>query len=393
MLTNIQQKAPFVLFFSMLALVVIGLIMMFSTSFIVGFANYNDSYFFIKRHIVFLAIGAIGFLSALKIPLRVYKRMIIPGLIFSLLLLGSTFIPGIGVMVGGAHRWVNAGLFNLQPVEIVKFFIIVFIALVLENKRESITSFKQGILPILFVLGIPLLILAKQPDLGNIVLISSVTMALFWISRIRLVHIASLIMMGFAGIGITILTHAYQLERIKTFLSPWQDPTGKSYHIIQSFIAIGSGGLYGLGLGQGKLKYFYLPLHYSDFIFSILCEEGGFILGSLVIVLFTMLLFSGIRIAKNAKTEFGYYLGMGLILLLVVQAFINMGVVIGVFPVTGIPLTFISFGGTSLITSMVYVGILLRIANESAAVKETSIKLEKSENYNDLGRKGYFYGL
>lgn len=349
-------------FFTILILVVIGIIMMFSTSSVVGYANYNDSFYFIKKHFFFLSLGGIAFLFALKFPHQRYKDLAFSGFIVAILLIVGTFIPGIGVRAGGAQRWLSLGFIVIQPVEIMKFFLVIFLASSLSNKHKTIVSFAQGLFPILAIVMIPILLLAKQPDLGNVILCFGITLILIFLSPAKLSHLLSL---GGVGVGFTllnILKNPYQMDRIRTFISPWDDPQGKNYHIIQSFIAIGSGGLWGLGLGQSKLKYYYLPLQYSDFIFSIVCEEGGFILASSVILLFGILFYRGIRIAMKSKTLFSFYLGVGVTLLLVLQALLNIGVVIGVLPVTGIPLTFVSFGGTSLITSLFLAGTLLNIS-------------------------------
>ncbi len=349
----------------MIVLLIIGIIMLLSTSSVVGYANFHDPYYHIKRHIIFLLVGCVAFWIGFKIPHHVYRKAIVPGMASSLLLLALTLVPKIGVQLGGANRWLNLGLFQMQPVEIVKFFTIAFVATSLHNKKGAIRSLKKGLCPLLFVVVLPLLLLIKQPDLGNTILVSNIVFILLFLGGAKLRHIGSIIGLGLLAVLGSIIKHPYQLGRVYTFLFPWRDPLGKSYHIIQSFLAIGSGGFLGLGIGQSKLKYFYLPLHYSDFIFSIICEEGGFLLASTVIILFGILFYRGIMIAYYSRQAFSFYLGVGLTLLLVLQAIINMGVAIGLFPVKGVPLTFISFGGTSLIMSMFYVGVLLNISKLS----------------------------
>jgi cell division protein FtsW len=348
--------------FTVISLLSIGCIMVVSTSSVVGFANYQDSYFFIRKHFIYIALGFVWFILGIYFPHKKYKEYLPYIICFSLLLLIGPFIKGIGVSVGGASRWVNLGFFQFQPVEVSKFAIIVFIATYLDNKKENIRNLVSGVFPLFFMVGVYCTILFMQPDLGNVLVITSIMMGLLVISRAKIEHLLGTMLLGLSGIIYNIFTHAYQLERIKSFLSPWSDPLGRNYHAIQSFIAIGLGGFQGLGLGQSKLKYFYLPLHYSDFIFSILCEEGGFILGAAVIALFSVLFFRGILISSRATNEYSYYLGIGLTLLLVIQAILNIGVVIGVFPITGVTLTFISFGGTSLIISMFCAGVVLNIS-------------------------------
>lgn len=351
----------------MIVLIVIGLVMMISTSSVIGFSTYNDSYYFIKKHLLYIFLGIGTFLVGFKIPYFTYKKIAVNGFFLSLILLVLTLVSPIGVTLGGASRWINLGLIQLQPVEVMKFFIIIFLATALSNKKENLADFMNGLLPVLVMLSLPLVVLAIQPDLGNIMLILIVSGTLLLIAPTKLRHLVALASTALGAVSLSILKNSYQLDRIKTFLSPWDDPMGKNYHIIQSFIAIGSGGLFGLGLGQSKLKYYYLPLQYSDFIFSIICEEGGFIAAVTVILCFGMLFFRGVRIAMKSPDEFSFYVALGIIMMLTIQAFINIAVVIGVFPVTGIPLTFISFGGTSLITSMFLMGVLLNISSYKKA--------------------------
>ncbi len=364
-----RQKIDYSCFYVMIILITIGIIMILSTSSNVGFTNFSDSYFFIKKHTFFLLLGIIFFIAGVAIPHEHYKKIALPGIIFSIVLLTLTLIPGIGIKAGGARRWLNLGLVRIQPVEIAKFFIILFLSTSIVNKGKSISNFKNGLLPILVLLFIPLLLILQQPDFGNSVLIMSVSWILLFTGKANIYHMFSLSSAALISITISIMLNPYQLDRIIGFLSPWEDPLGKNYHIIQSFIAVGSGGIFGLGLGQSKLKFFYLPLQYSDFIFSIICEEGGFILALFVISLYGYLLYKGTKIACQSESEFSFYLGFGLTLLLVLQAVVNIGVVIGFFPITGIPLPFISFGGTSLITSIYYIGVLLNISKKTKKLR------------------------
>lgn len=350
-----------VILLSTVGLLTIGMIMIFSTSSIVGLKYYNNSFFFIKKHIIFLILGSVMCVLGYRIPYTKYKKIAFAGFCISTVITYLSLVPGIGVEVGGAKRWINLVLFKFQPVEMLKFFVITYTAVYLHNKRKSLHEFQAGILPLLVILAVPLFIIALQPDLGNVLLIVSVIASLFLLSQIKILHLIGL---GFSAIMILIFyifQHPYQMSRIKAFLFPWEDPLGRSYHILQSFTAIGSGGLFGLGIGQSKLKYFYLPLNYSDFIFSVICEEGGFILGGIVVLLFFIFFVYAMKIVKKSKDPFTLYLSCGLVLLLLLQAVINIAVVIGLLPVTGIPLTFISYGGTSLVVSLFFVGVLLNI--------------------------------
>ena len=359
-------KFDWPLFGIVTTLVTIGVIMIFSTSSVAGFAVFDDSFYYIKRHLIYLAIGIVAFVIGASIPYTWYRKYALSGLIVSTGLIILTFLPGIGFKAGGAYRWLDFGIIQLQPVEVLKFFVVVFLATSLENKQSILSDFMKGVVPIVAVLMIPIIFLAKQPDLGNIILTLGVTFTLLLLSRVKLYQMLAIIGSGIALVVGNILLHPYQMDRIKSFLDPWSDPLGKSYHIIQSFIAVGSGGIFGLGIGQSKLKYFYLPLHYSDFIFSIICEEGGFILATTVILLFAALFHRGLTIGRKAKELYGFYLAIGLTLYMVYQAFFNIGVVVGIFPTKGIPLTFISYGGTSLIMSLFFVGVVMNVSRLSS---------------------------
>ncbi len=362
MLKRHWYKANWSLLFPVILLIAIGIIMIFSTSSIVGFSNYNDSYFFIKRHIAYLFMGFIACFVGITVP-HTWYRSLIPTLFCIMILFLCLTLTPLGVKIGGAQRWLSLGFIQFQPVEIAKFVIILVVARGLDRSDSIFKYFFKGCLPILIILCIPLALLALQPDMGNIGIILSVVFCLFFLSKMPLRHIASLICVSISGIVGVILQNPYQLRRITAFLDPWADPLGKNYHMVQSLIAIGSGGLTGMGLGESKLKYFYLPLQYSDFIFSIICEEGGFLLALFVITLYLSIVLKTYHIVKKCAEPFSFYLGMGCALLVCMQAFINIAVVIGLFPVTGIPLTFISFGGTSLITSLFYIGIIINISN------------------------------
>ena len=344
-------------------LVGVGLLMIFSTSSIVGRANYGDSYFFIKRHLVYLILGSIACRLGYLFPHSYFRRLALLGYgggVFALLMV---FVPSIGVSVGGATRWIQLAGIRFQPVEIMKLGIVVIVANYLANKTMSKEGIIRGALPIVMLLVVPIILLLKQPDLGNTLVLTTTVGVMWLVSGVPWGHIAGLFSVAVGGVIKIILSNPYQLDRVKTFLDPWQDPLGKGYHITQSFMAIGSGGISGLGLGEGKLKYYYLPLQYSDFIFSILCEEGGLILASVCLTLFFLFFVRGIVIIRAIKNDFSRYLALGLVSLILFQAFLNIGGVIGVVPVSGIPLPFISFGGTSLVMSLFIVGVLLNISS------------------------------
>lgn len=365
------KKMDFPLLIATVLLVMIGVMMIVSTSSTVGFVSYNDSYYFVRRHFMYLGLALVAMAVGIRMPHTWYRDHVWVGLVLATLLVILTMIPGIGVMAFGARRWLNLGFMTFQPVEVLKFFVIVFAAKAMSAKPNLMRSFKTGLFPFFCVVGVPLLITAKQPDLGNVLLMSSVIYCLLLIANAKKRHLFGALGVGATFVTISVLTFPYQLQRIKTFLNPFADPLGKSYHIIQSFTAIGSGGIWGRGLGEGKLKHAYLPLQFSDFIFSIICEEGGFILAVGVLGLLLWFLQRGFTIARRASLPFSYYLAVGLTLQIVLQSLINIAVATGVFPTKGIPLAFISFGGTSLMMSLFVVGVLLNISLLEIKRKDT----------------------
>tara|TARA_A100001015_G_scaffold318995_1_gene440566 strand:+ start:51 stop:1157 length:1107 start_codon:yes stop_codon:yes gene_type:complete len=357
-----SNRIDFKLLVPLIILLIIGYIMIFSTTSFKGLSEFNDAYFFIKRHTFFLCIGVGLFLIGANIPIKKYEKWAPIGYLASIVLLIITLFPGVGVEVGGARRWLTIFNFQFQPVEIMKFWWAIAVSLVLSKKTVKLTNFTSGMLPVFIIILVPIFCLMLQPDLGNAILTLSVAFSLLFLSQLPTVVFILTSLIGALIIGYSVIKHPYQLNRIQSFLNPWVDPLGANYHIIQSFTAIGSGGIFGFGIGESRLKYFYLPLHYSDFIFSILCEEGGLFLAIIVVGAFATMFIRGIQIAsKQSLYSFEQFLALALTFFLIFQAIINICVVSGLFPITGIPLTFISYGGTSLLSSMFCLGVIHRL--------------------------------
>lgn len=356
-------------FLFLVILISIGIIMIFSTSNVEGLRSFGDPFHYIKRQMLFLVLGTGLFLIGAITPPHRYKEYALPGLLISTLLLMLPFFPKIGVNTLGASRWINIGIMQFQPTEIAKFFIAVFLATSLQNKYSVMPYFTKGLLPILLIILLPVLVLAKQPDLGNIIVIMAVTFSLFFLSRAKLLHILSFFGVGLLGFVASVLTHPYQLQRIVTFLNPEKDPQGTGYNVLQSFMAVGSGGLQGVGIGQSKLKFSYLPFQFSDFIFSVVCEEGGLILASVVLGLFAAILIRGLMVGRRTHDLYLFYLSAALSMFITYQALVNIGVTIGLLPAKGIPLTFISFGGSNLICSMFFAGVVVSISRYAKSAR------------------------
>jgi len=373
---TLEKKHPdFVLFIIVMTLVAIGICLVFSSTYIMGYKWYEDSYYFLKKQILFVLISLGAFFFGLFMDYHFYRKIILPLLIISILLLVAVFIPGIGRLVGGARRWIQLGFISPQPSEIAKFAIILYIADSLTRKHATeVKTFVKGILPSLIIVGIISLLVLKEPDFSTSIIILSITFIMLFIGGTRITQLFALIIAAIPLGFLVLLKEGYRRTRMMSFLNPWIDPLDSGFHIIQSLLALGSGGLFGIGLGESKQKYFYLPDQHTDFIFSIIGEELGFIGTTLIIILFLLLLWRGFKIAMNAVEQFGGLLAAGITSMIVFQSFINIGVVTKMIPTTGITLPFISYGGTSLIVNMFCAGVLLNISSFRMKEKEEEIK-------------------
>ena len=336
--------------------------MIYSTSSIYAWERYKDSFFFLKRHLIFLIIGAIFTFLAMSMDYRILRRWAMPLLISSLFLLILVLIPGIGREVSGANRWFRFKFISFQPSELANIAVIIYIADFITRKENQIRTFLKGFLPPMLILGFTVLLILMQPDLGTSLALGMVVFIMLFVAGARLSYLLTVVLVTLPLLAVLIFSVPYRRMRIMAFLNPWLDPKGSGFQIIQSQIALGSGGIFGLGLGQSKQKLFYLPAAHTDFIFSIIGEELG-LLGTLgVVILFMILLYQGFKVIKNASGKFSYFLSLGLVLIISFKAVINIGVSCGLLPTKGLPLPFISYGGSSLIFDMVSVGILMNIA-------------------------------
>ena len=344
-----------------MTLICIGVVMIYSASSIYAWETYKDSAFFLKRHLSFLLIGIICAFLAMSYDYRKLARFSRPLLFISLFLLVLVLIPGIGREVSGARRWFRFGLFSFQPSELANLAVIIYTADFISRKGKLMKHFFMGFLPPIAVLGIAVILILVQPDLGTTLAIGVVVMIMLFISGVRTRYILSMVLAGLPILYFLIFSVPYRRMRIMAFLNPWLDPKGSGFQIIQSQIAIGSGGIFGVGLGHSRQKLFYLPAAHTDFIFSIIGEELG-LLGTLgVIVLFIIFIRKALEIAKNAPDKFGYFLSLGLIMMISLKAMVNIGVSCGLLPTKGLPLPFISYVGSSFIFDLVSVGIILNI--------------------------------
>lgn len=345
-----------------LFLLAIGVVMVYSASAVSALYDYGDAFYYLKRQLVFAVLGVVAMFFIMNVDYWTWRKFAVAGLIAGFVFLVAVLIPGIGVVRGGARSWLGIGSFGIQPSEFMKLAVILFLAKILSESRVDITNFRKGLLPALAVMVAPFALIMLQPDLGTGAVLVGASLIVIYVAGARIAHLGGLAAIGVLGLAALIAAAPYRLQRITAFLDPWADPLGAGYQAIQSLYAIGPGGLVGLGLGMSRQKYSYLPEPQTDFIFSIIAEELGFIGGALVLILFLLLMWRGMRTAITAPDAFGSLLAAGIVGLIAVQVVINIGVVIGLMPVTGITLPLISAGGSSLTLMLVSIGILLNIS-------------------------------
>lgn len=350
---------------STLLLLGIGVVMVYSASAVLAFREFGDAFYYLKRQALFAALGIMAMVFTMNTDYWIWKKHAKLVLIICFILLVAVLIPGIGVVRGGARSWLGIGSFGIQPSEFMKIGMIIFLSNWLSEKQNTITLFGKGLLPPLGLVGLAFGLIMLQPDLGTGAVLVGASLLIIYTAGARLVHLSYLGLVGVLGLVGLIAAAPYRLKRITAFLDPWQDPLGAGYQAIQSLYAIGPGGLVGLGLGMSRQKYSYLPEPQTDFIFSIIAEELGFIGGTFVLALFILLLWRGMRTAITAPDTFGSLLAAGIVGMIAVQVIINIGVVIGMFPVTGITLPLISAGGSSLTLMLTSIGVLLNISRFS----------------------------
>ncbi|MGI6697341.1 MAG: stage V sporulation protein E [Clostridia bacterium] len=361
-----DNALDFTLLFVTVVLVIIGIIMVFSSSSASAYYAHGDSYYYLKRQMMWAVLGFISMMVLSKIDYEKYDKMSKYILMAGLVSLMLVFIPGLGVTLNGATRWISIGGHTIQPSEFAKLAIIIYTASALNRKKEDLRTFLKGVLPFLIVAGIAFGLIMLQPDFSTAVSIVAIVLVMIFIAGANIGHLIGLSLPAFAALIMLIISEPYRLVRWTSFLDPFQDPRGSGYQAIQSLYALGSGGLFGLGLGRSRQKFFYIPLPQNDFIFSIIGEELGFIGAVTVIFLFMLLVWRGIRVALHAPDFFGCILATGIIAMIALQVIMNIAVVTSSMPVTGIPLPFISAGGSSLLFTLSSIGVLLSISRKSS---------------------------
>jgi len=342
----------------------LGVVMVYSASSIMAEKRFADGFFFLKRQGMFALLGFLVMMIAMQIDYRHLQKLAVPMFIGAVLLLGLVLIPGVGSHIGGAARWIRLPGFSIQPAEVAKLCLVIYMAYSLSKKGDKLQTFKQGFLPYMLILLVLLGLLLAQPDLGSALTLSVVAVTMMTVAGIRIRYLIGLAMITLPALYFLVMNVDYRRRRILSFLNPWDDPTNSGFQIIQSWIAFGSGGIVGKGLGESKQKLFYLPEAHTDFIFSVIGEELGFVGVFVVSAMFLVLILRGVRTTLGAPDLFGRNLAFGITLLLGLEAFVNIAVVLGMLPTKGMALPFLSYGGTSLLTTLFSVGVLLNISSQ-----------------------------
>lgn len=357
-----MKKVDLLLLITIIIISLFGILMIYSASYVWAEYKFNDPFKFVKHQGLFFIIGIILMIQISKIPFRFYFEKANPILIISLILLILVIIPGIGTVRNGSRSWFGIGSFGIQPSEFTKLSLIIFTSKYLTKNEKNLKYIKKGVLPILSIVILAFGLIMLQPDFGTGMIILVSIIGLLFVSGVNFKFFIRLGMIGVVGIVVLILVAPYRLERILSFLNPWSDPLGSGFQIIQSLYAIGPGGLFGQGFLNSRQKHFYLPEPQTDFIFSIISEEFGF-LGILIVAsLFLIIIIRGFQIAKKSEDKFSKYLAFGITFGLAFQALLNLMVVVGLIPVTGVTLPFLSYGGSSLLITLASMGILLNIS-------------------------------
>lgn len=345
-------------------LVLLGFILIASATWPLGFEKFDNGYYFLQHQLIFgLPIGVVGFLVMARLPYTNLRRWAIPMLVLSLFLLVLVFIPGIGAEFGSSRSWISLGAFSFQPSEIVKLTFLIYLAAWLEKRSQvELRTFATGLLPFGTLMGIIALLLLMQPDTGTLAIIVASAVIVYAVAGAPIYQLVGVGLLGVGVLALLLNFSEYREARFKTFLHPELDPLGVGYHINQALLAIGSGGMFGRGYGHSLQKFQYLPEVAGDSIFPIIAEELGFFLTSLFLFLYLTFLLRGVSIGERAPDLFGKYLVLGIMSWFGVQAMVNIGAMVGLLPITGVPLPFISYGGTALIVCLTAAGVVVNVS-------------------------------
>lgn len=339
-----------------------GMLMVYSASSVYALQRFGHESYFLKRHTAYLCIGFAGMIVLMNLNYEILKKLAYPAYALGLALLVLVLVPGIGKEVGGARRWIEFGVVNFQSAEVAKFLLVFFLAHSFAKRKDRMDTFLGGFVFHLLAAGIYIALILLEPDFGMSAILLIMLLGMLFIGGARIKYLSALTLAGASFLVVAVLSEGYRMGRIKSFLDPWGDRLGSGYQAVQSFVAFAMGGVPGVGLGDSSQKLFFLPEAHTDFIFSIIGEELGFIGALLVIVAFVFFLTRGLRVAMKTTDLFGCYLVFGFTTLIALQAGVNMAVAVGLLPIKGLTLPFISYGGTSLVSSLAAIGVVLNVS-------------------------------
>jgi cell division protein FtsW len=383
----IKKPAQFdhILLFVVVALMGVGLVMVYSASSITSLAQMSDGLYYFKRQLMWVIIGLVAMLLTSGISYNKLEKISVPLLGIAIVLLAIVLIPGVARDIGGAKRWIRFGSIGFQPSEFAKMCFVLYMAHSISARQKVIKSFLYGMLPDLFVTGIVFLLIYSEPNLSTASLILGTYFTMYFLGNGSLLNLGSLAGCGLVLVTSLIFQASYRMKRFWAFIDPWENAKTSGYHIIQSLVAIGSGGIWGLGLGQSRQKFFILPERHTDFIFAITCEELGLVGGIAVLILFFILIWRGLYIASRAPNTFGFLTAAGITTVIGLQIIVNIGVVLSLMPTTGVTLPFISYGGSSTLFLAIGVGILLNISRYGSQenLYENSRSIPFSSQFNN----------
>jgi len=369
--------------------VALGLIAVYSASFALGALAFNDANYFVIRQAIWAAIGIALLLTLMRLDYRLLRSMSPLFMLGAIVLLMAVLVPGLGIEQQGAHRWIALGpLPPLQPSEFAKLALIIYVSAWLAGKGTYLQTWAMGFVPFVTMVGIVAGLTLLEPDTGTAAVLVLTTVTLFFVAGASASHLAALMGIGSVASGFLLLTGGYRADRLLAFLDPESDPTGVGFHTLQLLIALGSGGVSGLGLGDSRQKFFYIYGSHTDGIFAIIGEEMGLIGALAVLLLFALLIYRGFRVVLNARDEFGALLATGIVCWIAYQALINIGGVTRAIPMTGIPMPFLSYGGSALAALLAAVGILLSISRTANEPRPVEREREPQRRARSAGRRG-----
>jgi len=359
-----KHKADQPLIFISGAIIIFGLVMLSSASSVIAYNTYHDSYYFFKHQIFGLLVGLAGAWFFSRVDYHIWRKYALWMLIASIGLLLLVFIPGLSAKWGSSRSWINIFGYSLQPSELVKITFLLYLAAWLEGRKKNLAEVSRGLGPFLAVLGAIALLLLLQPDVGTLSIIALTSLVVYFIGGGQLKHLVGIILLGLMALVIMINIYPYQANRFKCMMDPTYSPKEYCYQINQSLIAIGSGGFFGRGLGASRQKFLYLPEAENDAIFPIISEETGFIFSTILVLLYLALFYRGCIIAKRASDDFGKILAIGIVSWMGFQALINIGGMVNIMPMTGVPLPMVSYGGSAMLVALSSLGMLANISKQ-----------------------------